>query len=202
MSDEGKHQGGSSGSKPLLKLVIEYGPLFAFVTTYYIAGFFWATGVIMVASVVALTASRLLFGRLLPVPLVTAVLVLIFGALTLYLDDPRFFKVKPTVINLLFAGALLFGLWTERPLLKMFLGDAFKLTDAGWRILTTRWALFFVCLAALNEVVWRNFSEAVWVNFKFFGILLLTFAFAMAQMGLIKRHESPDAEAKGVQQDA
>jgi intracellular septation protein len=190
MSEEGKQQGGEAEAKPpLAKLLIEYGPLLAFFITFYVAGFLWATGVIMVASIAALTASRLTFGRFLPVPVITAVLVVIFGGLTLWLDDPRFLKVKPTAINLLFAGVLLVGLWVRRPLLKLLLGEAFSLTEEGWRILTMRWIVFFVGLACLNEIVWRNFSDAVWVNFKFFGILLLTLAFAMAQIGLIKRYE-------------
>ena len=144
----------------------------------------------MVASVVALAASWTLFGRLLPVPLMTAVLVVVFGGLTFWLNDPRFIKIKPTIINLLFAGVLLFGLMTGRPLLKLLLGEAFNLTEEGWRRLSVRWALFFLALAALNELVWRNFSEAVWVNFKVFGILGLSLVFAMAQIGLIKRHEA------------
>jgi intracellular septation protein len=190
MSEEGKQPGGGAEAKPLAKLLIEYGPLLAFFVTFYIAGFFWATGVIMVASIAALTASRLTFGRFLPVPVVTAVLVVIFGGLTLWLDDPDFLKVKPTVINLLFAAVLLVGLWTRRPLLKLLLGGAFNLTEEGWRILTLRWVWFFGGLAGLNEIVRRNFSDAVWVNFKFFGILLLTLAFAMAQIGLIKRYDA------------
>jgi intracellular septation protein len=190
MSEQGKPSGANPQSPQGIKLLIEYGPLVAFFVTFYVAGFLWATGVIMVASVLALTASRLTFGRFLPVPVVTAVLVLLFGGLTLWLDDPRFIKVKPTAINLLFAGVLLVGLWMRRPLLKSLLGEAFNLTDEGWRVLTVRWIVFFVALAAINEFVWRNFSDAVWVNFKFFGILLLTIAFAMAQVGVIRRYES------------
>jgi intracellular septation protein len=190
MSEDVKQPGPAIETKHGLKLLIEYGPLLAFFVTFYIGGFFWATGVIMVASVAALTASRLAFGRFLPVPVLTAVLVLVFGGLTLWLDDPRFIKFKPTAINLLFAGVLLVGLWMRRPLLKLLLGEAFNLTEEGWRRLTIRWIMFFVVLAGINEVVWRNFSDAVWVNFKLFGILLLTIAFAMAQVGLIKRHEA------------
>jgi intracellular septation protein len=190
MSEEVKQPGPAIETRHGVKLLIEYGPLAAFFVTFYVAGFFWATGVIMVASLAALTASRLVFGRFLPVPVVTAVLVLIFGGLTLWLDDPRFIKIKPTAINLLFAGVLLVGLWIRRPLLKLLLGEAFSLTEEGWRRLTIRWIAFFVTLAAINELVWRNFSDAVWVNFKLFGILLLTIAFAMAQVGLIKRYEA------------
>ena len=130
-------------------------------------------------------------------PMVTAVLVVVFGGLTFWLDDPRFIKIKPTIINLLFAGVLFGGLLTGRPLLKLLFGEAFRLTEEGWRKLSVRWALFFLALAVLNEIVWRNFSEAAWVNFKVFGILPLTIVFAMAQIGLIKRYEpkseTPDA---------
>jgi intracellular septation protein len=173
-----------------IKLLIEFGPLAAFGITYFFAGIFWATGVVMVTSVAALAASWMQFGRLLPVPLMTAVLVVVFGSLTFWLNDPRFIKIKPTIINLLFAGVLFFGLLTGRPLLKLLLGEAFKLTEEGWRRLSFRWALFFLGLAALNELVWRSFSETVWVNFKVFGILGLSLVFAMAQIGLIKRHEA------------
>lgn len=179
-----------ASARPLLKLLIELGPLVAFFLVYSRAGIYWATGVLMVATVLSLVASRAIFGRLLAMPVVTAVLVVVFGGLTFWLDDPRFIKIKPTIINLLFAGVLIGGLITRRPLLKMLFGEAFNLTEEGWRKLTVRWTLFFLVLAALNEVVWRNFSEAAWVNFKVFGILPLTLVFAMAQIGLIKRHEA------------
>jgi intracellular septation protein len=123
-------------------------------------------------------------------PVVTAVLVVVFGGLTFWLDDPRFIMIKPTIINLGFAGVLLAGLAMRRPLLKILFGEAFNLTEEGWRKLSVRWALFFLTLALLNELVWRNFSEATWVNFKVFGILPLTVVFAMAQIGLIRRHEA------------
>jgi intracellular septation protein len=180
-----------------VKLLIEFGPLAAFGITYLAGGIFWATAVVMVTSVIALAASWRRFGRLLPVPLLTAVLVVVFGGLTFWLNDPRFIKVKPTIINLLFAGVLLFGLMTGRPLLKLLLGEAFKLTEEGWRKLSVRWAAFFLGLAGLNEVVWRNFSEASWVNFKVFGILGLSLVFAMAQVGLIKRYEANEPHNTG-----
>ena len=179
-----------ASARPFLKLLIELGPLVAFFLAYSRAGIYWATGVLMVATVLSLVASRTIFGRLLAMPVVTAVLVVVFGGLTFWLDDPRFIKIKPTIINLLFAGVLIGGLITRRPLLKMLFGEAFNLTEEGWRKLSVRWTLFFLVLAALNEIVWRNFSEAAWVNFKVFGILPLTLVFAMAQIGLIKRHEA------------
>jgi intracellular septation protein len=143
----------------------------------------------MLATLAALLASWRLLGRVTAVPLLTAILVVVFGGLTFYLDDPSFIKLKPTIINLLFAGVLVVGLLTDRPLLKVLLGEAFRLTEEGWRKLTVRWALFFFALAILNEVVWRNFSESAWVNFKVFGIVPLTILFALAQLPLLKRYE-------------
>jgi intracellular septation protein len=178
-----------TGTSPIVKLLIDLGPLIIFFLTYSRAGIYWATGVLMVATIVALAVSRIVMGRFAIAPAVTAVLVVIFGGLTFWLDDPSFIKMKPTIINLLFAGILGFGVYTGRPLLKMFMGEALSLTDEGWQKMTVRWAVFFVVMAVLNEIVWRNFSEAAWVNFKVFGILPLTFLFAMAQVGLIRRYE-------------
>jgi intracellular septation protein len=175
---------------PRIKALIEFGPLVAFATAYFTLGIYWATGTIMVASVLALAASWFYLGRLLPVPVATAALVVVFGTLTFALDDPRFIKIKPTIINLLFAAVLTFGLMTGRPLLKLMFGEAFNLTEEGWRKLTVRWALFFFVLAVLNEFVWRNFSESAWVNFKVFGILGISLVFGVAQIGLIKRYEA------------
>jgi intracellular septation protein len=175
---------------PVIKLLIDLGPLLAFFIAYGRAGIYWATGVLMLATIAALAASWRLLGRITAVPLVTAILVVVFGGLTFYLDDPSFIKLKPTIINLLFAGLLLAGLATGRPLLKLLLGDAFRLTEEGWRRLSVRWAFFFLVLAILNEIVWRNFAESTWVNFKVFGIVPLTIVFAMAQIGLIKRYEA------------
>jgi intracellular septation protein len=177
-------------ANPVVKLVIDLGPLIVFFIAYYRAGIFWATGVLMVATVAALVASRVLLGRFAVAPAATAVLVVVFGGLTFFLDDPSFIKMKPTIINLLFAAVLGVGLYTGRPLLKTFMGEALRLTDEGWQKMTVRWLGFFLAMAVTNEIVWRNFSEAAWVNFKVFGILPLTFVFAMAQVGLIRRHEA------------
>ena len=174
--------------QPAVKLLIELGPLLAFLLTLAIAGIMWATGVLMVAAVLALAASWHVFGRIAAIPAVTALLVVVFGGLTLWLDDARFIKVKPTIVNLLFAGLLTLGLILRRPFLKSLLGEAINLTQEGWRRLTTRWIFFFLGLALLNEIVWRNFSDAVWGTFKALGILSLTALFAMAQIGLIKRY--------------
>ena len=180
----------SNGPNQIVKLLIDLGPLLVFFLAYAKAGIFWATGVLMVATVVALGASPLLLGRFAIAPLATAALVIVFGGLTFLLDDPSFIKMKPTMINLLFAAILGFGLVTRRPLLKMFMGEALHLSDEGWHKMTIRWALFFVAVAVLNEIVWRNFSEAAWVNFKVFGILPLTLLFALTQISLIRRYEN------------
>lgn len=190
MSEEAKPSGRSAEPNPLVKLLIDLGPLVAFFLAYARSGIYWATAVLMVATVIALAASRILHGRFAVAPLVTAVLVVVFGGLTFWLEDPRFIMIKPTIINLLFAGILAFGLVTGRPLLKLVMGEAVRLTDQGWHKLTVRWIVFFVTVAMLNEVVWRNFSEATWVKFKAWGILPLTLIFAVSQVGLIKRHEA------------
>jgi len=173
----------------LLKLLVEVGPLVVFFVMNARAGIFWGTGAFMVAIVISLIASRILFGRVPVMPLVTGVFVLVFGGLTLWLQDEQFIKIKPTLVNALFAGALFTGLLAGRSLLKIVFGEVFRLTDEGWRKLTLRWACFFTFLAVLNEVVWRSFSTDVWVSFKVFGIMPLTMIFAIAQMGLLKQHE-------------
>jgi intracellular septation protein len=189
MDQDLKPPSGLATTRPLFKVAIDFGPLLAFFAAYLAGGIYWATGTLMAATMLALAASWQVFGHIAPAPVATAVLVIVFGGLTFWLDDPRFIKIKPTIINLLFAGILFVGLVLRRPLLKLVLGDALRLTEEGWQKLTVRWALFFLSLAALNEMVWRNFSETAWVNFKVFGILPLTVAFAVLQLGFIKRHE-------------
>jgi intracellular septation protein len=147
-----------------------------------------ATGVLMAATVVSMIVSRLWLGHISATLILTTVLVVGFGALTLWLNDPRFIKMKPTMVNLLFAIALGGGLLTGRNFLKLLLGQAFQLTEEGWRKLTYRWIGFFLAMAVLNEIVWRNFSETTWASFKVFGILPLTIVFAMLQVGLMQRH--------------
>jgi intracellular septation protein len=178
-------------ASPILKFGIELGPLVAFFAAYGLGGIYWATGVLMAATLAALVASKVLYEKLAPMPLVTAVIVCVFGGLTFWLNDPSFVKMKPTMVNLIFAGVLGAGLLAGRPLIKMLFGAAFSLTEEGWRQLTIRWMVFFLAMAAVNEIVWRNFSEQAWVNFKVFGILPLTMIFALCQVGLLRRHELP-----------
>ncbi|MFM1813936.1 MAG: hypothetical protein RLZ98_631 [Pseudomonadota bacterium] len=180
--------------RQLLKLVVEIGPLVAFFLANSYGGIFWGTGVFMVATVIALTVSKMLFGRIAAMPLISGGFVLVFGALTLWLNNDLFIKLKPTIINSLFSFILFAGLWFGYPLLKHVFGEAFRLVDEGWRILTFRWALFFLFLACLNEIVWRNFSTDFWVSFKVFGLMPLTFVFMLSQVGLLKRYELRDAE--------
>ena len=125
-------------------------------------------------------------------PTVGAGIILIFGGLTIYFDNDVFFKMKPTIINILFAVILYGGILINKPLLKYLLGAALKLEEAGWKILTQRWIGFFIALAVLNEIVWRTQSTDVWVNFKVFGILPITFIFTMTQFPLIKKYQIED----------
>ena len=184
----GPPEGGEDPRTAGTKLLIELGPLAVFFAAYAMFGIKVATGVLMVASVLAIFAAQRLLGKVAPMLWATAVLVGVFGSLTFALDDPRFIKIKPTAVNLLFAIILLGGLATGRLLLKLMLGEALKLSEIGWRLLTWRWIVFFLIMAALNEVVWRSFSETAWVNFKVFGILPITLVFGASQLGLIRRH--------------
>jgi intracellular septation protein len=185
----------TTGAKQIIKLVIDLGPLLIFFAAYVAGGIYWATGALMVAMIVALVAAWLIFGHISPTLLATAVLVEGFGAMTLWLHDPSFIKMKPTIINLIFAAVLLGGLATGKPLLKVLLGEALRLTNEGWRILTVRWAFFFIGLAILNELIWRNLSEATWASFKVFGILPLTMLFFACQWGLIRRYSERPPES-------
>lgn len=177
----------------LLKLAVEVGPLVVFFIVNAKAGIFWGTGIFMVTTIVSLIASRFMFGRVPVMPLVSGACVIVFGGLTLWLQDDHFIKIKPTIVNGLFAAALFGGLLAGHSLLKVVFGEVFRLNEDGWRKLTMRWAFFFAFLAVLNEVVWRTVSTDTWVSFKVFAIMPLTMAFALSQIGLLRAHEiSPD----------
>lgn len=173
---------------PALKLALELGPLVVFFFLNYRAGIFYATGGFMIATVISLTLSKLMLGKIAIMPLVTGVFVMVFGGLTLYLADDLFIKLKPTIVNCIFGSILLGGLAFKMPLLKPLLGDAFPLDDEGWVKMTWRWGVFFFFLAVLNEFVWRNYSTDAWVNFKVFGIMPLTMLFAGSQVYFLRNH--------------
>ena len=180
---------------PMLKLVLEMGPLVLFLLTNFKFGIMTATAVLMVGVVISLIASWILTRHLPVMPMVTAVAVLFFGALTLYFQDSTFIKVKPTIVNVIFGTALLGALLFKKLLLPIVLDSALRLTDEGWRTLTVRWGLFFYVLAALNEIVWRTQTEDVWALFKTFGTMPITIVFALAQVPLIMKHERKDEGA-------
>ena len=182
---------------PLLKIVVEAGPLVAFFIANAKAGIFWATGVYMVAAAAALAVSWIMTRRLAIVPIVTLGFVIAFGGLTLALENEIFIKMKVSIVNALFGLILLGGLAFGKSLLKPVFGEAMNLDDDGWRKLTLRWGVFFFAVAALNEVVWRSVSTDMWVNFKVFGILPLTLIFAMAQIPLMQRHMVEEQAAQG-----
>src|SRR5689334_5728988 len=173
---------------PLFKLATEAGPLFVFFAVNAKFHLFVATGAFMVAIVMAMIASYVVTKHVPLMALVTGVIVLVFGTLTLVLHDETFIKVKPTIIYTLFALVLGGGLLFGRSFIAIMFDQMFNLTPQGWRILTMRWALFFFALAILNEVVWRTQSTDFWVNFKVFGVTPLTMLFAIAQMPLVKRY--------------
>ena len=178
-----------------LRLALDLGPLVLFFATFKIFGFFVATGAFMAATVVALAIGYARERRFSPMPVVTALLVLVFGGLTLALKSEIFLKIKPTVLYAFFAAVLLGGLAFNRLFIKYILEQAFDLTENGWRSLTWRWGLFFIFLAALNEVVWRNMSTDFWVTFKLAGVLPLTILFALSQTPFVLRHQI-DSEAQ------
>jgi len=192
---------------PLLKLALELGPLLVFffansrgewiverVPALAALGgpIFIATGLFMAATAIALITSWILTRTLPIMPLVSGVVVFIFGALTLYLQNETFIKMKPTIVNSLFAMVLLGGLAFGKSLLGYVFDSAFKLDAEGWRKLTLRWGLFFIFLAVANEIVWRWFSTDFWVAFKVWGIMPITVLFTMSQMPLIMRHSLED----------
>jgi intracellular septation protein len=193
--EKGPNDPATRHENPLLKLALELGPLGVFFFVNARFDIFTATAAFMAAVAVSLTVSWWLTRRLAVMPVVTGVVVLVFGGLTLLLQDDTFIKMKPTIVNGLFAAVLLGGLAFGKALLGYVFDSAFSLTEEGWRKLTLRWGLFFILLAVLNEVVWRTQTTDFWVAFKVWGILPLTLAFSAAQLPLLNRHSLEREEA-------
>ncbi len=196
---------------PLLKMVLELGPLMVFFFANsrgeWLAGhfpalaelggpIFIATGLFMAATAIALAVSWVLTRTLPMMPLISGIVVFVFGALTLWLQNDTFIKMKPTIVNTLFGTILLGGLLFGKSLLGYVFHSAFKLDEAGWRKLTLRWGLFFLVLAVLNEVVWRSFTTDFWVAFKVWGTMPITILFTLAQMPLIMKHSLDQENAE------
>lgn len=201
------NQPGQKPVNPILKLALELGPLavffFANARGAWLAErfpalaalggpLFIATALFVVATLISLAVSLAVMRRLPILPLVSGIVVLVFGGLALWLHDETFIKMKPTIINALFGAVLLGGLAFGRPLLGYVFDSAFRLTDEGWWKLTLRWGVFLIALAVLNEVVWRTVSTDLWVSFKVFGLIGLTFAFTLFQLPLINRYALPE----------
>ena len=196
---------------PMLKLALEIGPLMVFFFgnlrgEWLVDKFpalsavggpvFVATALFMAATVISLIVSKIVFHHLPVMPLVSGVVVLMFGSLSIWLQDETFIKMKPTIVNTLFGVALLVGLMFGKSLLGYVFNAAFQLDETGWKKLTLRWGIFFLVLAVMNEIVWRNFSDAAWVNFKVWGTMPITILFTLSQMPLIMRHTIPEQAAE------
>ena len=178
--------------KSIFKLLIDIGPLAVFFVFYTRSDLKTAILPFMIATIIAVLFSYIIEKKIPIMPSVGGVIILIFGGLTIYFDNETFFKMKPTIINLLFAGILYGGIILNKSLLRYLLGAALKLQDKGWDILTKRWIGFFIALAILNEIIWRTQTTDIWVNFKVFGILPITFIFTLTQFSTIKKYQIED----------
>ena len=178
--------------RPIIKSLADFGPLLVFFIIYFNNenDLKLAIPPFIVATLISLIVVYFLEKRIPMVPLVGGIIITLFGGLTLYFDNKIFFYMKPTIVNLLFAGVLFFGKYfTKKPLLKIFFRTAMQLEDEGWKKLNDRWILFFIFVAILNEIVWRTQSEPFWVNFKVWGLLPISFLFAASQIILINKYK-------------
>ena len=198
---------------PSLKTYLDLSPVILFFVSYFVAGrvypaphghpsmpaIMWATGIFMVATIASLIASYIIERKVHPVPVITAIAVLVFGGLTIALHDDRFIKIKPTIIYTLFACVLLTGAVLRKPFIKHIFQGQLQLSDKGWQALTLRFGIFFVFAAILNEIVWRNFSFDFWITYKVWGMTALTFVFTAWQMMFVSRyHITPEAPLNSV----
>ncbi len=179
-------------NKSFIKFVTDFGPLAIFFYFYYNSDKNLSVAIppLIVATLIALVVVWFFEKKIPMMPLISGILITFFGGLTIYFDDPRFIYMKPTIINILFALALLFGKYfTQEPILKKIMGKSIILTDIGWELLNKRWIYFFFGLAVLNEYIWRTQTEEFWVNFKVWGMLPITLAFTLFQISLINKHK-------------
>ena len=179
-------------NKSLLKFVTDFGPLLVFLLFYYNndKNLEIAIPPFIIATILALTVVWILEKKIPMVPLIGGILITLFGGLTIYFNNPIFIYIKPTIINILFGLAILFGKYfSKEPVLKKILGKSLPLTDEGWKILNDRWMYFFFSLALINEIVWRTQTEEFWVNFKVWGLLPITFVFSAFQISLINKYK-------------
>ena len=179
-------------NKSLLKFVTDFGPLLVFLLFYYKSGKDLKVAIppFVVATIISLIFVWFLEKKIPMVPLLSGILITLFGGLTIYFNNPIFIYIKPTIINILFGLALLFGkFFTNEPVLKKILGKSIPLSDQGWEVLNSRWMYFFFALAILNEIVWRTQSEEFWVNFKVWGMIPITFIFTALQINLINKYK-------------
>ena len=179
-------------NRPIIKFLSDFGPLLIFFVVYYNSGHNLKIAIppFVVATIISLIIIYILDKKIPMVPLAGGIIITLFGGLTLFFDNKIFFYMKPTIINILFAGILLFGKhFTHKPLLKLFFQNSLKLQDQGWKYLTKGWIYFFIFMALLNEIVWRTQSEVFWVNFKVWGLLPITFIFTAFQISLINKYK-------------
>ena len=180
-------------NKSFIKFLTDFGPLIIFFYYYYDSGKDLKIAIppLIIATIVALSIVWVLEKKIPKIPLLSGILITFFGGLTIYFNNPIFIYIKPTVINILFGLALIFGnFFTKEPVLKKIMGKSISLTKEGWDILNKRWVYFFFGLAMLNELVWRTQSEEFWVNFKVWGLLPITFIFTVFQIGVINKYKN------------
>ena len=178
-------------NKSFLKFITDFGPLLIFFVTYYKSGNNLSVAIppLIIATIISVAIMYFIEKRIPYVPLIGGIIITIFGGLTLYFNNPVFIYMKPTIVNMLFAGILIGSkIFFQKNFLKLFLQTAFQLNDIGWSKLNFRWAYFFIFLAFLNEIVWRTQPETTWVNFKVWGILPITFLFTIFQVPLINKY--------------
>jgi len=179
-------------NKSFLKFITDFGPLLIFFTIYYKSGNNLSTAIppLIISTLIAVAIMYFVEKKIPYVPLIGAIVISLFGGLTLYFDNPIFIYMKPTIVNIIFAGILIVSnIYFNKNFLKLFLQTAFQLNDEGWKKLNFRWAYFFVFLAILNEIVWRTQPETTWVNFKVWGMLPITIIFTAMQLPLINKYK-------------